>query len=57
MSEAKTCENCARIGYCSKQYKGGCDLKQWLSLSPRIIEDIKRKTEFKSPTIEGDENE
>ena len=57
MNEVKTCENCARIGYCSKQYKGGCDLKQWLSPSPRIIEDTKRKTEFGSPTIEDNENE
>ena len=27
--EEKSCENCGRIGYCSKQYNGGCGLNQW----------------------------
>jgi len=49
--ETKTCETCAR-NYCSKQYKGGCDLKYWESPAPAIIEDIKRKMEFRSSTIE-----
>jgi len=52
--EVKSCETCARMSRCSKQYKGGCGgedgLKNWLSPAPAIIEDIERKIVFRLPT-------
>ena len=30
--EEKTCLNCEWNKFCSKQYKGGCELKQWTPL-------------------------
>ena len=49
--EEKTCSNCGRINYCSKQYKGGCeDMKFWTPVKRskekeriRILERVKIK--------------
>ena len=53
--EVKSCENCAYMSRCSKQYKeGGCGgedgMKNWKSSAPAIIEDIERKIGFRLPT-------
>lgn len=32
MCEEKKCEDC-KFTYCTKQYRGGCDGKQWIPLS------------------------
>ena len=32
--------NCARIGYCSKQYKNGCNNKEWKEIKKRSFKEL-----------------